>query len=162
VWLKSFLMGAWGLLKVGTLKLTGAAANLVTTVWKSRLFGVARIGLAAGASWIGSLFGALGIGGALGAIGYFGLLAIAAVGIVVGGFFVLNALSNKIFGIGIADVWTNYINSLFERSETGGWMATELPGAGGNWDQGVGLGALLTPKPGGGNPNRDHPLGMLY
>ena len=154
VWTKSFLQGAWGLTRVAAMKLGEAATSLITTVWKSRLFGVARIGLAAGASWIGSLFGALKIGAALVGLGTAGLFALAAIGLVVGGFFVLNALTNKIFGKGIFETWSDYINSLFERSETGGWQATNIPGGGGNYDAGISFGAFLVPPPGNGNPQR--------
>jgi len=112
------------------------------------------MGAAAGATWIGSLFGALGIGSALSVLGIAGLIALAAVGLVVGGTFVLNALTNKVFGQGIGEIWSKYINSLFERSETGGWQATNLPGGGGNYDAGISWGQFLVPQPGEGNPQR--------
>tara|TARA_R110002012_G_scaffold234538_1_gene408137 strand:+ start:442 stop:1572 length:1131 start_codon:yes stop_codon:yes gene_type:complete len=94
VWAKDFLIKSWGLLKIAGKALTGTAANLISTLWKSRLLGVARIG----GTWIAGLFGSLGLGGALATLGFYGLLLLAGVALMVTGFWVLNALSNMIFG----------------------------------------------------------------
>lgn len=149
VWLKSFLMGAWGLTKVAALKLGQAASSLIGGLWKTRLFGIARIGVTAGVTWLAGLFGAVGLGGALATVGFYGLIALAAIGVVVGGLFVLNSLSQKIFGVGLDALWKHFIGSLFD--DAGGYFLDPLV------SQGImgGFGNLMA---GGSNP----PAGSGY
>jgi hypothetical protein len=136
MWGKEFLKNAWGLLKWAGVKLGGTALKLVGAAWSSRLLGVARIGGTAVLGWIGSMFGAMG----LGATAFVGLLkvgwiALLGLGMVVGGFFILNALSNLLLDQGIAKTWTDYVESMFERNVEGAFDALGgLPGGGANWD----------------------------
>ena len=118
VWAKEFLKTAWGLTRTAALKLSGTAAKLVSGLWRSRLLGVARIG----GTWIAGLFGSLGIGGALATVGFYALIALAAVGLVVGGMFVLNALANKIFGMSFGALWVEAIKKvLYTDFQVKGW-----------------------------------------
>ena len=93
VWTKNILMKAWGLTKIAGKALSGAAAKLVSGLWSSRLLGVAKLG----GTWIAGLFGSLGIGSALATVGFYALIALATVGLVVAGIWVLNAIANKLF-----------------------------------------------------------------
>ena len=118
VWAKTFLMQAWGLTSTAAKALSGAAGKLVSGLWSSRLLGVARIG----GTWIAGLFGSLGIGGALATVGFYALIALAAVGLVVGGMFVLNALANKIFGMSFGALWVEAIKKvLYTDFQVKGW-----------------------------------------
>jgi hypothetical protein len=158
VWTKNALMGAWGLLKVATLKLGTVASNLVGGLWKSRLFGVARIGLAAGASWIGSLFAATGIGGALGLIGPVALFALAVVGLMVTGAWVLNALFNKVFGMGIKEAFEEYLMPAIEVETDQGIIITNYGATTSMGTMDLPSPFLIRERPGKGNPNRDDPV----
>tara|TARA_R110000824_G_scaffold62407_2_gene165326 strand:- start:1004 stop:2128 length:1125 start_codon:yes stop_codon:yes gene_type:complete len=93
VWTKNILMKAWGLTKLATQALSGRAALLIQGLWKTRLFSVARMG----GSWLLGLLPAVGLGGALATVGFYALIALATIGVVVGGIWVLNAIANKVF-----------------------------------------------------------------
>jgi len=136
MWGKQFLLKSWGLLKWAGVKLGGTALKLVGAAWSSRLLGVARIGGTAVLGWIASIFGAMGItAGTFAGLASYGWIALLGVGMVVGGFFILNALSNLLLDQGIAKTWTDYVESMFERNVEGAFDALGgLPGGGGNWD----------------------------
>lgn len=93
VWAKSFLMQAWGLTRIASQALSGRALDLISALWKTRLFSVVRMG----GSWLIGLLPAVGLGGALATVGFYALIGLAAVLVVVGGIWVLNAIANKIF-----------------------------------------------------------------
>lgn len=108
VWGQTFLKNAWGLLKWTGKKLTGTAANLVSGLWKSKLLRVGKIGVTSVLGWVGALMAKLGIGaflsGAAAGLGFFFLLSLVTIGAVVGGMFVLNALSNAIWNKGLMEL----------------------------------------------------------
>ena len=157
MWGKQFLLKSWGLLKWAGVRLGGTALKLVGAAWSSRLLGVARIAGTTALGWIGSLFGAMGLPALFTGLGSVGWIALLGVGMVVGGFFILNALTNLLLGQGLAKTWTDYVESMFERSVEGAWRAMNIPGGGGNWDSGpaMGLDSIWTIGGGHGDPQRN-------